>query len=104
MLKFRRMPYETRAPLGFTVAILMQYVFIVDIMTIVECFVLIGVSTLPIIFSMTNDIVTELNNIDMCLRYKKLRLKMTKLFVKLIQFHSDTIQLSLGPIKIEHLQ
>lgn len=72
----------------------MQYVFIVDIMSIIECFVLIGISTLPIIFSMTNDIATELNSINVCLRYKKMRLKMAAQFVKIIQFHSDTIQLS----------
>lgn len=88
------MPYEIGTPIGFSVAILMQYIFIVDIMSIVECFVLIGISTLPIIFSMTNDIATELNSINVCLRYKKMRLKMAAQFVKIIQFHSDTIQLS----------
>lgn len=90
----QRIPYKTDTPIGFSIAILMQYIFIVDIMTIIECFVLIGISTLPIIFAMTNDIVIELNGINMCLKYKKLRLKMAKQFIKLVQFHSDTIQLS----------
>lgn len=93
--KQKRFPFNTKTRIGFSVATIIQYIFLLDLMISMECFLLIGIATLPMLFPLTDDIKCDLSAIQRLLRDKTKRIKMTKPLSKFIQFHSDTRRLSL---------
>lgn len=88
--------------MGFSVATIIQYIFILDLMISMECFLLIGIGTLPLLLTLTDDIKYDLYAIHRSLGNKKNRKKMGKSLSKFIQFHSETRQLSLILFSINH--
>lgn len=64
-------------------------------MVIMKCFVLIGIATLPMLFSLTDDIRCDLDRIEHSLKVKVQGSKMLEQLTQCVQFHSDTKQLSL---------
>lgn len=89
-----RFPFDTKTPIGYLVAITIEYLFIVDIMVIIESFIMIGIAILPVLFLLVNDIIGDWNTINMVLKFKRKRSQIVKQLPRIIQFHSDAIQLS----------
>lgn len=92
--KRKRYPFNTKNPLGFIVAIVIEYVFVVNLMIIPKCFYTTGITALPMLFSLASDIKSDLNAIQQSLSYKRKRSKMGKPLSQFIQFYSDARQLS----------
>lgn len=82
-------------PMGFSVAIAVEYLFFTSLLVMVDCFFLIAIATLPLLFSLTDDIKWDLKTIQQSLKLKAKRLKMAKPLAQFIQFHSNTRQFSL---------
>lgn len=64
-------------------------------MSILKCFYIIGIATVPMLFSLTDDIKCDLKTIQRLLKDKNQRSKMIGKLSQFIRFHSDTRQLSL---------
>lgn len=96
--KCKRFPFDIKSPVGFSVAIIIEYAFVANLMIVPECFYTIGTTALPMLFSLANDIQYELNKIQRSLSYRRRRSKMVKPLTQFIRFHSDVRQLS-NPIR-----
>lgn len=90
----QRYPFDTKNPMGFLAANVILYVIVLVSIIILKCIVLLGVSTMPLLFPLTDDIKCELNAIQQSLKDKRHRSKMAKPLSQFVQFHSDTRQLS----------
>lgn len=96
-LRFERFPFDTNAPIGYTIAIVIEYVFLYSALMTIECIAIIASATLPILFSLLSDLNGELKTITVfCSEVKmKRRQKLEKFDEKLsqfVKFHSDVIQ------------
>lgn len=72
----------------------MQFFLIGYLMVVQKCFILIGIATLPMIFTLTKDMKCDLNAIQQSLKDKQKRSDMAKPMTQFIQFHSNARQLS----------
>lgn len=91
----RRFPFDTKAPIGFLAAIVLQCFMTSSLMIIFKRFLMFGLATLPLLFPLTDDIKCDLKAIEESLRDKTKRSKMAKPLSQFVQFHSDTRQLRL---------
>lgn len=92
-LKLARFPFDAKTPIGFSAAIAILYVLTSNIVVIVKTFLLIGIATMPMLFSLTDDIQCDLSTIKRSLGHRRKRLKITENLSQFVQFHSDTKQL-----------
>lgn len=92
----KRFPFDTKSPIRFSVAIVFQFVTTFSSMNILKCVFLIGTATLPMIFPMTDDIRCDLDAMQRLLTEKRNRKHVATSLKSMIQFHSDTRQLSLN--------
>lgn len=95
MSKWHRFPFDTKTPVGFSVAAVIQYLLLINLMIIPKCFYMLGIATLPMLISIIDDIKRDLNAIQQSLRDKKKRRNVFKPLTQFIQCHSDARQLSL---------
>lgn len=90
----KRFPFDTKTPIGFSVAIFMDYILYVGIMITVECLMIFGIGTCSMLFPLTNDMKCDLKSCGVKSKCKKNRSKIVKQFAQFIRFHSKLIQLS----------
>lgn len=78
-----------------------QYLIALSLMIVLNCFYMIGIATLPMLFPLTDDIKCNLDSIQQSLRDKRKRKKMVEPLAQFVQFHSNTTQFSFGfPIRL----
>lgn len=68
-------------------------------MLIPKCFYLFGIVTVPLLFSLANDIKSDLGAMQQSLMDKSKRSEVAKALTHFIQFYSDTRQLSVAFLK-----
>lgn len=89
MFMVRRFPFDTKSPIGYALAVVIEYIFDVYMLIIIKCIAIIGLATLPMLFLLVNDVIRELNTI-----VAMSRLHAGEKLSQFIQIHSDTVQLS----------
>lgn len=93
MFLLQRFPFDTTSSIGYTFALVIQAILTFYGAITLKCIALIGIVTLPILFSLINDLNSNLNIITaMCSKRRKRNLQASKKLPQFIQFHSDTIQ------------
>lgn len=95
-------PFDTKTPIRFSIAILTQYVLLVNVMIVDDCLYTIGMTTLPMLFPLIDDIKRDLYAIQQSLKHRKKRWKLAKPLSQFIQFHSVIRQLSVVEFLIIH--
>lgn len=93
--QFQRIPFNTKHPIGFSVAIVIQFVLIRNVMILLYCFLLIGIATLPMLFPLTDDIKCDMKTIQKSLKNKRKRSKIIESLSQFVQSHADARQLNL---------
>lgn len=91
--ELQRFPFDTKTPFRFSVAMAIQYFIALSLMIVLNCFYMVGVATLPVLFPLTDDIKWNLDSIQRSLRNKRERKRMVKPLAHFVQFHSNTTQL-----------
>lgn len=90
-------------PLGFFVAVAMQYTLAVYLLLYVACFMSISVKSQMIGISALKDVKRILKSINKCSKTKKNQLKMRKHLIVYLRAHSTAKQLSMNRWRIELL-
>lgn len=101
---YERLPFDTKNPIGFIVAGLIQYVFGISLMITIECLAIIVFGTYFMLFPLTKDIKRNLKMINFNAKRRKSRLKIGNRFSQFVQFHSKLLQLSHEGIKLTVFQ
>lgn len=60
VIQMQRFPFNTKTPIGFSVAFVLQYLLLVNLLIIPKCFYLIGIAILPMLFSLIDDTKRDL--------------------------------------------
>lgn len=82
-------------PIGFFLALIIQYTYMLNVMVTIKCFYVIEFATLSMLFPLTDDIKRDFNAIQQLLKNSKKRSKVVKPLTQFVQFHSNTRQLSI---------
>lgn len=96
----QRFPFNTKTPIGFSVAFVLQYLLLINLLIIPKCFYLIGIAILPMLFSLIDDTKRELVAIQESLRDRKKRKKNTATIVEIhsIPFGRETVTFDFASI------
>lgn len=90
----KRFPFNATTPITFSAAIILEYVYVFNMMITTITVYMIGIGMLPVLFPLTDDIKRDLMAIQQSFKDKRRRSEMAKPMSQFIQFHSDTRQLS----------
>lgn len=87
-----RFPFDVKNPLGYTIAVALEYIFIVNLMLPVLCLVSFALETCLVLISLTKDVKCDVNRLNE--NVKDNQLEILKQFSQLIEIHSDANELS----------
>lgn len=90
----QRFPFDTKNPVGFSVAIVIQYIQSICSMVATDCFTVCVFGTSALIFPLTKDMKNDLEAININAKRKRTRSKIVSQFAQFVQFHAKLIQLS----------
>lgn len=89
-----RLPFDTKNPIGYFIAVFIQYIHVISVMVTVETLMIFCAGTSFMMFPLTKDIKNNLKTINHYAKYKKHRPKIIDQLSHFIKFHSKSIQLS----------
>lgn len=89
-----RFPFDTKQPLGYSVASILQFLFTSCIFTITAVCVAVGLGTFLLAISLTKDIQNDFILINKNAKSKRKRGHALKQLSELIQYHASAKQLS----------
>lgn len=91
----QRLPFDWQNPMGFSIAIALQFIFIFNAAFAGICFAVFSIGMCLILIFATDDIKNGLKSLNQSVKNKQKRTKIWNQFTQIIQFHSKTKQLSL---------
>ena len=89
-----RFPFDTMNPIGFLVAVFIQYIAMINCMVAVKCTTIFFYGTCSMLFPLADDIKCTLKTINHIAKRKKKRSEVADQFSKFVQFHTKSLQLS----------
>lgn len=89
-----RFPFDTKNPIGFTIASAIEYFMCVNLTFFVMCIMVVAIGPSLALISITKDMKCCLKSLDNCARTKENHIKIIRQFNEFIQFHSNAKQLS----------
>lgn len=89
-----RLPFDIKNPMGFSVAVFIQFTFVFTIMVTVKCVAIFGFGICSMLFPLIDDMKNNLRSINGNTAFKTSRSRIRNKFSHLVQFHSKLIQLS----------
>lgn len=89
-----RFPFDTKNPIGYLIAVFMEYIFDLSILVSAKCLAIYLFGTFFMLFPLVNDIKYCLKTINYNARHKKERPKISNQFFQFVQYHSKLKQLS----------
>lgn len=92
---FLRFPFDWRNPIGYLVALTLQYTANVRFFKLVACLVATGLGAFSFELSMTTHVKTDLKLINESAKMKENRLSTLKRLSEFIEFHSRLKELSI---------
>lgn len=94
MFILRRIPFDWRNPLGFSIVIIIQYEMASKILRLTACALSFALGTFIFAVSLVNDIKNDLHAINEMTKQKKTQSNISKQLFKFMDIHSDVKQLS----------
>lgn len=90
-----RLPFDWQNPVGYSIAIGLLYIFIFNASFAAICIIVFAIGICVILISLTEDITEDLENLNESARkIKKNRSEIVKEFIRIVQIHSNSMQLS----------
>ena len=89
-----RFPFNVKKPTGYFIAIIIQCIVAINLNFTVVRTLIFGLGTFLTIFSLVDDMKSDLNSIILLSKSEKNRPELISRFIHLIQFHSNVKQLS----------
>lgn len=89
-----RFLFDTGNPLGYSVATVIEYSCVSNVMFITFCILIIAIASCLLLISMTNDMQYSINTLNKCTKVKKKNFDIVQQFNDFIRFHSNAQQLS----------
>lgn len=89
-----RLPFETRTPFRYLIAVFVQYTLVMNVVVIFKCLTTFGFGTCSMLFPLSNDMKNNLKAINNNAKPKRNRWKIANQFSQFVRFHSQLIQFS----------
>lgn len=90
-----RLPFDWQNPVGYSIAIGLLYIFIFNASFAAICIIVFAIGICVVLISLTEDITEDLENLNESARkIKKNRSEIVKEFIRIVQIHSNSMQLS----------
>lgn len=92
----QRFPFDWKNPIGYYIAVSLQYFGAKMALSYVGCFLSFGVASFAFSIAVCRDLKYELNLIDGNVKIGKRRCQIFSKFMKFIDLHTNMKQLSIG--------
>lgn len=93
-LKFQRLPFEWTNPIGYLLAILIQFIMLFFLNVYLACFLMLAFGYFLFALSIAKDMINELHSINKRTKMKKPKAQILKQLNDLISMHADVKGLS----------
>lgn len=93
-LTFRRFPFNWHNPIGYIIALSIEYITVISATVIALGIVTPVIASCIMIIALAKEVKHSVKEIRKHVKSKKYRMNVTKLFPELIEFYSNAIRLS----------